>query len=221
MISPRKKKKQPPQRKGKPLSECGYDPRGFVRVTLLCRRKSDQHHCELCSTIGRIVCYKCKLAFYCTVQHFLVDKEFHVSMCDKMAVLKQAVAFSPLSEVREKWRNQRRAYMVDLFLFTWKKGEAHLDKSEYNDAIPAAMKSVTYAEALYGRGEEMIAPLLIAAESHLMLKRLNVAKALLAHSLTIELSKPEIRPLHKARIRHVEGLLALANDELQARYLRF
>ncbi|KAK3781682.1 hypothetical protein RRG08_043592 [Elysia crispata] len=199
----------------------GSDPRGFITLNLLALSSSQRKKCELCDNMATLMCEQCRVTFYCTLQHFQIDKDFHVEICSTVKKLKQPMPFSSQKDTRERWIKQREFHINELFLYSWKKGQADLGKGLYDDAISAATVAYKYAQVLYGQSENVISPMLVAAECYLKKENIKQAEWFMARTLNIELNKPDIRPSIKATIRHNEGLLAMAKGDVQEALMNF
>lgn len=203
------------------VNPVGHDPRGFIHLNLLAMPSQDRPKCELCENMGRLMCANCKVSFYCVVDHFLLDKGFHSGICSTVAKLRQPIEFSPSQETRDRLNKQRRLHLEELFNYALKRGQSSLEKGLYDDAIPSATVASNYAKILYGQAEEVIPPMLIAAEAHLKRGNIPLAEGFLARSQNIELGQPNLRPSIKSKIRHNEGIIAMAKDETNEALMSF
>ncbi|RUS69119.1 hypothetical protein EGW08_023117, partial [Elysia chlorotica] len=67
----------------------------------------------------------------------------------------------------------------------------------------------------------MIPPMMVAAECYLNQGNFRLAEGFIARASSIEMHKPDLRPTTKAQIRHNEGLLAMAKNDLQDALIDF
>ena len=59
---------------------------------------------------------------------YLLCQDFHVEICSTVKKLKQPMPFSSQKDTRERWIKQREFHINELFLYSWKKGQADLGK---------------------------------------------------------------------------------------------
>ncbi|RUS78635.1 hypothetical protein EGW08_013605, partial [Elysia chlorotica] len=101
-------------------------PIQYVVINLLTKRKHEKDRCELCEQVGSLMCSGCQVTFYCGIQHYNLDKDFHAILCSRVKELRKPIEFSAQAETRERWRKQKRIRMEELYKFTWKRGQADL-----------------------------------------------------------------------------------------------
>lgn len=142
------------------------NPKGVIRL------------CELCQKPAHIQCTKCRVTFYCGIEHQNVDFiGIHAKVCQLLIPLRTSVSFATSDEERLQRKEQQLKQKVMLVELTRTTGRKLLFENKYAEAIPAALLSLRLAVDLYGLASvELVPSYLILGRASIGLGRLQQAE---------------------------------------------
>ncbi|KAL3861144.1 hypothetical protein ACJMK2_007213 [Sinanodonta woodiana] len=171
--------------------------------------------CELCQKPAFIQCTKCRVTYYCGVEHQKADwLGIHEKVCQNLISLRQNEPFLASEEERQNRQrlllNKKKA-MIDLTRTT---GQKLLFEGKHEQAVPAAMQSLRFAIDVHGLASiELVPSYLILGEASIGLGRLSQAEEYLAQAQWTVLKTPECSNSIKSRLYRNLGLLHAAKGE--------
>ncbi|XP_033764083.1 zinc finger MYND domain-containing protein 12-like [Pecten maximus] len=171
--------------------------------------------CELCQKPAFIQCTKCRVTYYCGVEHQKADwMGIHEKICQSLIPLRQASPFLPSEEERQKRINHlnvKKRQMIDLTRTT---GQKLLFEGRHEQAVPAAMQSLRFAIDVHGLASiELVPSYLILGEASIGLGRLSQAEEYLAQAQWTALKTPECSNAIKSKLYRNLGLLYAAKGQ--------
>lgn len=171
--------------------------------------------CELCQKPAFIQCTKCRVTYYCGVEHQKADwLGIHEKICQNLIPLRQSAPFLPSEEERqhrEKQLSVKKRTMIDLTRTT---GQKLLFEGKHEQAVPAAMQSLRFAIDVHGLASiELVPSYLILGEASIGLGRLEQAEEYLAQAQWTVLKTPECSSAIKSKLYRNLGLLYAAKGE--------
>lgn len=190
-----------------------------LKMTLnpLANAKGIKLVCELCQKPAFIQCTKCRVTYYCDVEHQKADwMGIHEKICQSLIPLRQAAPFLPSEEDRQKREKHlqiKKRHMIDLTRTT---GQKLLFEGRHEQAVPAAMQSLRFAIDVHGLASiELVPSYLILGEASIGLGRLSQAEEYLAQAQWTVLKTPECSNAIKSKLYRNLGLLYAAKGEYE------
>lgn len=173
--------------------------------------------CELCQKPAFIQCTKCRVTYYCGVEHQKADwVGIHDKICQSLIALRQGAPFLPSEEERQKREKHilmKRRHMIDLTRTT---GQKLLFEGRHEQAVPAAMQSLRFAIDVHGLDSiELVPSYLILGEASIGLGRLSQAEEYLAQAQWTVLKTPSCSNAIKSKLYRNLGLLYAAKGEYE------
>lgn len=171
--------------------------------------------CELCQKPAYIQCTKCRVTYYCGVEHQKADwMGIHEKICQSLIALRQAAPFLPSEEERQKREKQLLSKKEHMIVLTRTTGQKLLFEGRHEQAVPAAMQSLRFAIDVHGLASiELVPSYLILGEASIGLGRLNQAEEYLAQAQWTVLKTPECSNAIKSKLYRNLGLLYAAKGE--------
>lgn len=183
----------------------------------LANPKGTNLNCELCQKPAFIQCTKCRVTYYCGVEHQKADwVGIHDKICQSLIALRQAAPFLPSEEERQKREKHilmKKTHMIDLTRTT---GQKLLFEGRHEQAVPAAMQSLRFAIDVHGLDSiELVPSYLILGEASIGLGRLSQAEEYLAQAQWTVLKTPSCSNAIKSKLYRNLGLLYAAKGEYE------
>ncbi|XP_038062020.1 zinc finger MYND domain-containing protein 12-like [Patiria miniata] len=180
--------------------------------------------CELCQKPAFVQCTKCRVTFYCGVEHQQADwVGIHEKICQLLIPLRTPqLSFLSSEEQRRKKEQDlllRQRNMIDLTRTT---GQKLLFEGKHEQAVPAAMQSLRFSIDVHGLDSiELVPSYLILAEASIGLHKLSQAEEYLAQAQWTVLKTPDCSSAIKSKLARNLGLLyaAQGNYEESLRHL--
>ncbi|XP_052082447.1 zinc finger MYND domain-containing protein 12-like [Mytilus californianus] len=181
----------------------------------LANPKGTNLNCELCQKPAFIQCTKCRVTYYCGVEHQKADwVGIHEKICQSLIALRQGAPFLPSQEERQKRERHilmKKTTMIDLTRTT---GQKLLFEGRHEQAVPAAMQSLRFAIDVHGLDSiELVPSYLILGEASIGLGRLSQAEEYLAQAQWTVLKTPSCSNAIKSKLYRNLGLLYAAKGE--------
>lgn len=173
--------------------------------------------CELCQKPAFIQCTKCRVTYYCGVEHQKADwLGIHEKICQSLIPLRQSGPFLPSAEERQNRERQlqnKKLHMIDL---TRTVGQKLLFEGKHEQAVPAAMQSLRFSIDVYGLASiELVQSYLILGEASIGLGRLEQADEYLAQAQWTVLKTPECTNAINSKLYRNLGLLYAAKGDYE------
>lgn len=173
--------------------------------------------CELCQKPAFIQCTKCRVTYYCGVEHQKADwLGIHEKICQNLIPLRQSAPFLPSEEERQSRERQlqtKKRTMIDLTRTT---GQKLLFEGKHEQAVPAAMQSLRFAIDVHGLASiELVPSYLILGEASIGLGRLEQAEEYLAQAQWTVLKTPQCSNAIKSKLYRNLGLLYAAKGDYE------
>ncbi|XP_033642207.1 zinc finger MYND domain-containing protein 12-like [Asterias rubens] len=180
--------------------------------------------CELCQKPAFVQCTKCRVTYYCGVEHQQADwVGIHEKICQLLIPLRTPHLSFLSSEEQRKKREQdlvhRQRNMIDLTRTT---GQKLLFEGKHEQAVPAAMQSLRFSIDIHGLDSiELVPSYLILAEASIGLHKLSQGEEYLAQAQWTVLKTPDCSSAIKSKLARNLGLLyaAQGNYEESLRHL--
>ncbi|XP_019628137.1 PREDICTED: zinc finger MYND domain-containing protein 12-like [Branchiostoma belcheri] len=168
--------------------------------------------CELCQKPAFIQCTKCRVTYYCGVEHQKADwVGIHEKICQMLIPLRVPEPFLSSDDERQHRHQQmthRKKRMIELTRTT---GQKLLFEGHHEQAVPAAMQSLRFSIDVYGLSSiELVPSYLILGEASIGLGRLQQAEEYLAQAEWTVLKTPECSSAIKSKLYRNLGLLFAA-----------
>ncbi|XP_013404320.1 zinc finger MYND domain-containing protein 12 [Lingula anatina] len=173
--------------------------------------------CELCQKPAFIQCTKCRVTYYCGVEHQKADwLGIHEKICQLLIPLRTPIPFLASDEERQHRKDQllqRQRHMIDLTRTT---GQKLLFEGRHEQAVPAAMQSLRFAIEVHGLASiELVPSYLILGEASIGLGRLSQAEEYLMQAQWTVVKTPECSDAIKSKLYRNLGLLYAAKGEYE------
>ncbi|XP_048417727.1 zinc finger MYND domain-containing protein 12 isoform X2 [Stegostoma tigrinum] len=140
--------------------------------------------CEMCQKTAHVMCSQCRVTYYCDVAHQEADwNGIHEKICQLLIPIRTAPAF--LSSAKERKHNeeqmiQRQKHLINL---TRTVAQKLLFEGKHEEAIPGALQSLRFANAVYGNtSAELVPSQLLLAEASIGLGQLDEAENYLSQA---------------------------------------
>ena len=155
-----------------------------IRINPLSVAKGQAHTCELCSQPATLLCFTCRVTYYCSASHQQTDRlSIHTKICSLLGALR---SLRPtLGSEDERNKRQLTITLSHHALIDLTRAEAtkHLTNHNHLLAIPAALQSLRFAVQVYGKSRlELVPSYLLLAEGNLGLGRLKAAEEYLLYA---------------------------------------
>ncbi|GCC29096.1 zinc finger MYND domain-containing protein 12 [Chiloscyllium punctatum] len=140
--------------------------------------------CEMCQKTAYVMCSQCRVTYYCDVAHQEADwNGIHEKICQLLIPIRTAPTF--LSSAKERKHNeeqmiQRQKHLINLTRIVAQK---LLFEGKHEEAIPGALQSLRFANAVYGNtSAELVPSQLLLAEASIGLGQLDEAEDYLSQA---------------------------------------
>ncbi|XP_071482102.1 zinc finger MYND domain-containing protein 12-like, partial [Diadema antillarum] len=169
--------------------------------------------CELCQKPAFVQCTRCRVTYYCGVEHQQADwVGIHEKICQLLIPLRTTqVSFLSSEEQRRKQEAdmlERRINMIELTRTT---GQKLLFEGKHEQAVPAAMQTLRFSIDVHGLDSiELVPSYLILAEASIGLHKLQQAEEYLAQAQWTVLKTPDSSHAIKSKLYRNWGLLYAA-----------
>ncbi|KAM6236780.1 zinc finger MYND domain-containing protein 12, partial [Spheniscus humboldti] len=173
--------------------------------------------CELCGAAGRLRCGRCRLTYYCDVDHQKADwVSIHERICQLLIPIRTSLPFL-LSEKERKHGSEqlvkRQKYIIDLAYSTAQ--EFVLD-GKHQEAIPAALHALRFSTDVYGSTSVRLVPAyLLLAEASTGVGRLPEASKYLSQAQWIVLRTPDCSVAVQYKLHRSLGLFCAAEGNFE------
>lgn len=109
--------------------------------------------CELCAKPAFTLCSRCRVTYYCGMEHQSIDfVGIHEKICQHLVSLRSPIPFSSGSEEdREKLRQLRLQKQKQMITLTRNAGQKLIFEEKYEYAIPALMQALKFSIDVYGK----------------------------------------------------------------------
>uniref|UniRef100_A0A8C3KY93 Zinc finger MYND-type containing 12 n=1 Tax=Chrysolophus pictus TaxID=9089 RepID=A0A8C3KY93_CHRPC len=177
--------------------------------------------CELCGATARLRCSRCRLTYYCDVDHQKADwVSIHEKICQLLIPVRTSLP-SLTSEEERKHRVEqlvkRQKYIIDLTSSTAQK---FIFDGKHKKALPAALHALRFSTKVYGSSSVQLVPAyLLLAEACIGVGNLQQASNYLSQAQWIVLRTPDCSGAFQHRLHRSLGLLYVADGNFnQALY---
>ncbi|XP_031463821.1 zinc finger MYND domain-containing protein 12 [Phasianus colchicus] len=177
--------------------------------------------CELCEAAARLRCSRCRLTYYCDVDHQKADwVSIHEKICQLLIPVRTSLP-SLTSEEERKYRVEqlvkRQKYIIDLTSSTAQK---FIFDGKHKKALPAALHALRFSTKVYGSSSVQLLPAyLLLAEACIGVGNLQQASNYLSQAQWIVLRTPDCSGAFQHRLHRSLGLLYVADGNFnQALY---
>lgn len=173
--------------------------------------------CELCQKPAFIQCTKCRVTYYCGIEHQKADwLGIHEKICQLLIPLRTPVPFMSSDEERVHRQQQLLQRQMQMIELTRTTGQKLLFEGKHDQAVPAAMQSLRFAIDVYGLASIQLVPsYLILGEASIGLGRLSQAEEYLSQAQWTVLKTPECSNAIKSKLYRNLGLLYAAKGEYE------
>lgn len=174
--------------------------------------------CELCQKPAFVQCTRCRVTYYCGVEHQQADwVGIHEKICQLLIPLRTTqISFLSSEEQRRKQEAEmlaRREHMIELTRTT---GQKLLFEGKHEQAVPAAMQSLRFSIDVHGLDSiELVPSYLILAEASIGLHKLQQAEEYLAQAQWTVLKTPDSSHAIKSKLYRNWGLLHAAEGNYE------
>ncbi|XP_030835586.1 zinc finger MYND domain-containing protein 12-like [Strongylocentrotus purpuratus] len=174
--------------------------------------------CELCQKPAFVQCTRCRVTYYCGVEHQQADwLGIHEKICQLLIPLRTTqVSFLSSEEQRRKQEAEmleRREHMIELTRTT---GQKLLFEGKHEQAVPAAMQSLRFSIDVHGLDSiELVPSYLILAEASIGLHKLQQAEEYLAQAQWTVVKTPDASHAMKSKLYRNWGLLYAAEGNYE------
>lgn len=129
--------------------------------------KGTKYLCELCQKPAHKICDKCRVTYYCDIEHQQSDwYGIHEKICQSLIPLRAPQPFLPSEEERKKRQKEIKNKKIQLIEFTRSISQRYLFEGEYQRAIPGAMTSLKLVIEIFGlKSVDLVPSYLILGEA--------------------------------------------------------
>ncbi|XP_075629562.1 LOW QUALITY PROTEIN: zinc finger MYND domain-containing protein 12 [Balearica regulorum gibbericeps] len=173
--------------------------------------------CELCGAAARLRCGRCRLTFYCDVDHQKADwVSIHKKICQLLIPIRTSLPFFLSEKERKHGMEQlvkRQKYIIDLAYGTAQ--EFVLD-GKHKEAIPAALHALHFSTEVYGSNSVQLVPAyLLLAEASTGVGHLPQASKYLSQAEWIVLRTPDCSADIQYQLHRGLGLFCAAEGNFE------
>lgn len=179
--------------------------------------------CELCQSPAFIQCTKCRVSYYCDVDHQKVDWEgIHEKICQLLIPLRTPSPFLSSIKERNHYEHQllqRQKHIVEL---AYTVAQKLLFEGKHEEAIPAALQSLRFSIDIHGLNSVQLVPsLLLLVEASIGLGQLVQAEEYLTRAQWTVLKTPDCDYSIHHKLHRNLGLLYAAKGDFEESLLHF
>lgn len=129
--------------------------------------KGQKYLCELCQKPAHKICDKCRVTYYCDVEHQQSDwYGIHEKICQSLIPLRCSQPFLPSEEERKRRSQDIKDKKIKLIDFTRSISQRYLFEGDYQRAIPGAMTSLKLVIEIFGlKSVDLVPSYLILGEA--------------------------------------------------------
>ncbi|KAM9256308.1 zinc finger MYND domain-containing protein 12 [Cariama cristata] len=173
--------------------------------------------CELCGAAARLRCDRCRLAYYCDVDHQKADwVSIHERICQLLIPIRTSLPCLLSEKEREHGMEQlvkRQKYIINLACSTAQ--EFVLD-GKHKEAIPAALRALRLSTEVYGSNSVQLVPAyLLLAEASTGAGHLPQASKYLSQAQWIVLRTPDCSGAVQYKLHRSLGLFCAAEGNFE------
>ncbi|XP_029434507.1 zinc finger MYND domain-containing protein 12 isoform X2 [Rhinatrema bivittatum] len=197
-----------------------------MEVYPLAQPKWVKLRCELCGNTAYLQCPKCKVTYYCDMEHMQADFfSIHEKICPLLIALRTRFPFFITDTERQSYAEQMIQRKKHVIYIAHQEAQKFVSQGKHRNALPAALHSLRFSIDVYGlKSIELVPAYLVLAEANIGLGDLMQAQEYLAQAQWTVLKSPDcgssiqhklhrnLGRLYAAEGNFQESLYHLAND---------
>ncbi|XP_074748970.1 zinc finger MYND domain-containing protein 12, partial [Strix uralensis] len=173
--------------------------------------------CELCGAAARLRCRRCRLTYYCDVDHQKADwVSIHEQICQLLIPIRTSLPFLLSEKERKHDMEQlvkRQKYIIDVACST---AQGFVLDGKHEEAIPAALHALRFSTEVYGSNSVQLVPAyLLLAEASTGAGRLLQASKYLSQAQWIVLRTPDCSVAVQHKLHRSLGLFCAAEENFE------
>ncbi|KAM9370166.1 zinc finger MYND domain-containing protein 12 [Phaethornis superciliosus] len=179
--------------------------------------------CEVCGAVGRLRCGRCRLTFYCDVDHQQADwVSIHEQICHLLVPIRTPLPFLPTEEERKRRAEQLLERKKQIIALAHSRSQVLVLEGEAAAAMPAALHALRFGTEVYGPDSVHLVPaylvLALASTGKYCLNsagRLQEASKYLSQAEWIVLKTPDCSFALQSKLHRGLGLLCVAKGNFE------
>ncbi|XP_029575541.1 zinc finger MYND domain-containing protein 12 [Salmo trutta] len=192
-------------------------------INPLANPRGAKKQCELCQNLAHLQCTKCRVTFYCDMEHQQADwVGIHEKICQLLIPIRTATPFHSLQADRDHHRTQILHRQEELIEISRAVAQKKLFEGKYQESLPAAQLSLRCAMDVYGPSAVQLVPAyLLLAEANVGLGSLAQAEGYLSQAEWTVMKTPECSQTVRHQLHRNLGRLYTATENLEGALLHF
>ncbi|KAH7821804.1 putative Zinc finger MYND domain-containing protein 12 [Monocercomonoides exilis] len=185
-------------------------------VNTLAKPRKQKNECEMCGKTGLLQCPNCRVTYYCTGDHALIDQlGIHTSICPLLKQIRTPVAVMGSERDRLKREHQKHKIMLTVIETSKREAMKHLVANEFQLAMAGALQAQRHSIELFGADRtELVPAYLLLAEASMGLESYAQAEGYLAKARYNVLEHPDCSNTLRSRLHRAWGRLMLVTGRV-------